>query len=179
MYEWPKIQNLGEGPTKSLFGKDVVVEEKIDGSNISVMLDDDGIKACTRRGSVDLNKLPSSCRIGIAHLINIQHLLVHDFTYFFECRDEPDSHHTSYKCTPKNGLVLLDLINHNNREWVSSEKKRRAAKIFECDESYITTLKTPWSLHELAKFMEHDSMLGNNMEGVVVKNGIDTPVDRL
>ena len=170
MFEWPKIKNLGEGPTRSLFGQHVVIEEKIDGSNIAVMFDSDcGIKANSRRGMIKLDNPPSSCRVGVNYLKNISNLLNPDVTYFFECRDDIDSHHTSYQRVPANGLVLLDIVS-NNGEWYSSENKRMVAEILNCEYSFMSELKPPWSLHELAEFMEHDSMLGNNMEGVVVKN---------
>ena len=173
MYEWPKISNLGEGTTSALFEEKVVVEEKIDGSNISIMFDYDfGIKANSRRGIIDIDNPPASCRNGIAHLINVSHMLSPNVTYFFECRDSVESHHTPYKRTPLNGLVLLDIVDFE--DWYTSGEKQLIAKALSCDEPYITELESPWSLNKLADIIDKDSMLGNNMEGVVVKT-IDKP----
>ncbi len=168
MYEWPKINNLGEGSTSVLFDEQVVIEEKIDGSNISVMFDYNfGIKANSRRGVIDIDNPPASCRNGIAHLINVSHMLSPNVTYFFECRDSIESHHTPYKRIPLNGLVLLDIIDF--ADWYTVGEKQLIARALNCDEPYITKLEPPWSLNELADIIEKDSMLGNNMEGVVVK----------
>ena len=169
MFQWEKINNLGESRTRAMFGMNVAVEEKIDGSLLAVMVDESGtLQARSRRSEIDVSQ-PHAFAIGINHLITMAEHLEPNATYFFEFRDAVDSHHCQYERVPLNGLVLLDVVGPTN-EWDNQGTKSIKATLLQVEPApHITDLVAPWNIDDIVPLLEQDSFLGGAREGVVLK----------
>lgn len=169
MREWTKIQNLGEGRTRALFGMDVSVEEKIDGRLLSVSVDEEGrMEAASRRNSVDPER-PSIFSDSFNHLRSVRQYMMPGDTHFFEFRNRVDSHHCVYQRVPAHGLILLDVCSESGA-WQNLSAKCDTASVLEVEHSYITYLGAGWHINSLLEMIEQESFLGGKREGVVVKS---------
>ncbi len=165
---YPKIYTLGHPALADLLLCDVVVQEKVDGSQFSFGLLD-GNLACRSRGREIFMEAPDSMfKAGVEYVQTIQDRLVANWIYRCEYLRVPNHNTLAYSRIPRNHLVLFDVMTgfeqYGDRVCVES-----AAEILEIDAiPYIH--RGPMNLEAFQGFMARESFLGGQtIEGVVIK----------
>ena len=87
---YPKIYNLGHAAVTGITDGDVYVEEKIDGSQISFGVDEDGVLHIRSRGAIiHVEAPPKMFAAGVAEILEIADKLRPSWTYRGEYLAKP------------------------------------------------------------------------------------------
>ncbi len=171
-HSFPKVFTLGHGAIRELLDGDVVVQEKVDGSQFSFGKDPEGNLHVRSRGRVfDINGPDNMFQIAAERVKALAGSLAPGWTYRGEYLNKPKHNALQYDRVPINNIILFDVtIGHH--AYASMELLQ--AEAFNLDMEAVPVLwqgpghlLTPQRLGEL---MQRQSVLGGMMEGVVVKN---------
>ena len=169
MNSYPHILALGHKALVDLLKHPVVVEEKIDGSQISFGIDETGELQARSRGSEILIDAPDAMFArGIEAIRERADGLITGWTYRGEYLQKP--HHTAltYNRIPKGNIILFD-INIGLEDYLPYEAKAAEAERigFEVAPRLFEGIVTKEILVEL---LSRESILGGpKIEGVVIK----------
>jgi len=162
--------NLGHKALEDLFTGNVVVQEKVDGSQISFGLIDGELSVRSRRKEVNQEK-PEMFEKAVTYLKTVTDEMIPDWIYRGEFLMKPRHNTLSYTNTPKNNIILYD-IDKGNQDYV--ERGAMQTHAFALDLTCVPTLatySTKPTLEELQKLLETKSVLGGvKIEGIVIKN---------
>lgn len=174
LMKYPKVITLGATYTENALIGEVILQEKIDGSQLRWGWDIDGdFHVCSKNQEVHI-EAPGMFKEGIEHLEKVwgvSHGLgsIGEYPIFFgEYLQRPKHNTLKYERIPKNHIVLFDAL--VNGKWQSREELGIWAKFWGIDlipEFAVGKM----TIEDLMKFLETDSYLGNEKaEGVVIKN---------
>jgi hypothetical protein len=124
--KYTKVLTLGASRTERALLGEVVLQEKVDGSQFRFGINEDGEVLC---GSKAVSFEPGHCekmfKPAVDYVESIEDEIRHDFhtdTYFF-CEYLQKTKHNvlNYERIPKNHLVLFDVFHRG--EWLSEDRK--------------------------------------------------------
>lgn len=172
MESYPKVYHLGSKEVYSIFDHEVIIEEKIDGSQYSVMMDYCKTLVCKSKSCVlDLKLKNGQFEKAIETSQAIAPYLQHGWTYRFEYLAKPRHNALFYDRVPEKYLIGFDIQRADGTFLTYEEKKK---------EFYILGLETTPCLFagkvENTSMIEEivsntTSVLGKALiEGVVVKS---------
>ncbi len=177
---YPKIYNVGHRALEGLFGSEVVIQEKVDGSQFSFGLLDEGgegklddvqLSVRSKGQQIDIDAPPKMFAAAVEYV----KLLVPDLelgaTYRCEWLNKPKHNSLAYERTPFNGLMLFDIERpgqYYERNRLAFELEAESLGIEAVPELFRGMVN---SIEELREFFDRDSVLGNvKIEGMVIKN---------
>lgn len=168
---YPKVYNLGHAAITNLFIDPVVVQEKIDGSQISWGIKHGKLFVRSHHCNIDLDCPPKMFKKGVEYIQSIEHKLFPDIVYRCEYLEKPKHNVLEYNRIPKNHIVLFD-INNQHEEYEPPDRVR-----FEAERLGLEPIKT-FSVNrtgitsgDIDMLLDNESMLGGpKVEGIVFKN---------
>lgn len=169
---YPSIFTTGHASVISLFDDEVIIQEKVDGSQISFGVLDGELKIRSKNVEIFIGAPEGLFSLAIENIQKIQHLLTPNWIYRGEYLFRPKHNTLEYSRTPINNIVIFDinnsLENYVSREILEEEcKKIGFEPIPELFRGKIT------SSTDLTNFLEKESFLGNQkIEGIVIKQSI-------
>lgn len=171
---FPKIFHIGERYVERLFDNDVEITEKIDGSQFSFGIDEDGLLIMRSKGSViNDGGTPKMFVEAVEQANRIYEAIMKpqgwvDVQFYCEYLKKPHHNCLNYERIPKNHLYLFG-VRDRDYFWESEQLIDMAHK---CEIEPINVIyKGKTNPEEIKQFLERDSILGNEkIEGVVVKN---------
>ncbi len=168
---YPKIYALGHKAISALLEGEVVVQEKVDGSQFSFGLIDGVLKTRSRGREFDPNAPDQLFAQATAHVRAMEGRLVDGVTYRCEVISKPKHNTLQYGRVPDGCMVIFDVTIGEESYADSREALEVAASALQIEavpEFYRGPLT---SLEQLHSLMERESFLGTaKVEGVVVKN---------
>jgi len=169
LHSYPSIFNLGHKAVKTLFDTEVLIEEKVDGSQFSFGKRD-GVLFMRSKGATLYEPVTDKLFRGAAeYVVSIKDQLEEGWTYRGEVLCRPKHNALEYERTPQNNVIIFDIDRGDQDYLTPVEKYIIAGKLgFEVVpvlyEGKITNYE------ELKKFFERVSVLGKaNIEGMVIK----------
>jgi hypothetical protein len=165
-----KIMTLGALYTQDALKGEVIIQEKVDGSQFRFGVNEDGDLVCSSKGAhIDLDNPPQLFAAGVEYIKSIRPKLGMDEKYFYgEILDKPRHNTLAYDRTPKNHIVLFDALIES--EWVDRATLAVWADQFDVDvipELYRGEATTD----TITGLLQTQSYLGGQIiEGVVIKN---------
>ena len=177
-HSYPKIWSLGHRGATELLLDPVIVEEKVDGSQFSFGLFEDGYRARSKGAVLNL-VAPETMFVKACNVI--QSLpLKEGWTYRGEYLAKPKHNVLAYDRTPKNHIIIYD-INNGHESYLSWEEKAVEAARLGLEvipRLYEGRVDSP---DQFRAMLDTVSCLGGQkIEGVVVKNykrfGVDGKV---
>lgn len=165
---YPSVYQLGHKAIKDIFDGEVIVEEKVDGSQFSFGWINDEL-VCRSKGKQQLIDAPDKM-FSIA-IKNIKEMpLQPGFTYRCEYLQKPKHNVLSYSRTPKQNLILFD-INTGLEEYMPYDELKKEADRLGLDIVPLLYKGEVKDYSQFQKFLELESVLGGcTVEGVVIKN---------
>lgn len=167
---YSKIYNLGRPEIAELLKGPVTVSEKIDGSQLSFALTDDGQLEMRSKGQ-QLNLLdPEKLFLkAVESISSIKNKLVPGFTYRGEYLAAPHHNVLTYSRVPKSNIILFDVQCGSLGFANPYELKAIAESLgLECVPFFMEGIVSNESL--LRGFLNFESILGGQkIEGVVIK----------
>ena len=167
---YPKVLTLGSTYTENALIGEVILQEKIDGSQFRWGWNADGsFHVCSKNQKVHV-EAPGMFKEGVEHLLKLENAMVGcpNTVFFGEYLQKPKHNTLKYEKTPINHIVLFDAM--ANGKWLT--RKALQQWVIPWDIDLIPEFAVgKMTIEDLMKFLETDSYLGNEkVEGVVIKN---------
>jgi hypothetical protein len=161
-----KIHNLGGRATALLFHGPVVIEEKVDGSQLSFGVFSGKI-VIRSKNQVLTPGAQSMFAEAERSIAERAHLLRPGLTYRGEYLRKPRHNVLTYGRVPKGHVVIFEAMGTN-----FAPPARRAKLAADADFESVPVLYEGeiGSANELERFLDRESFLGGKIEGVVIKN---------
>jgi RNA ligase-like protein len=169
LHSYPSIFNLGHKAVKTLFDTEVLIEEKVDGSQFSFGKRDGVLFMRSKEATLYEPVTDKLFRAAAEYVISIKDKLQEGWTYRGEVLCRPKHNSLEYERTPQNNVIIFDIDRGDQDYLTSVEKYVEAGKLgFEVVpvlyEGKINNYE------DLKKFFERVSVLGKaNIEGMVIK----------
>ena len=167
---YPKVYNLGHPYLKDLFEGPVVVEEKIDGSQVSFALLD-GVVHFRSRKSPLYPDAAGMFEEGVQAVLQMRDKLSPGWVYRGEYLRKPKHNSLKYGRVPENHVILWDIMigeeTYATRGFKEEEAERLGLELV----PLIHEGPLVMSLDQLDEWLDKESVLGGcKIEGVVIKN---------
>jgi len=170
MKEYGKVRTFGTCRSHRLMiGKTVRIEEKIDGSQFSFMLDGDRVRCFSRSREIP-DENPGQFGPAVAAVRARRDAMEPGWIYRGEVVTKLRHNVIPYDRTPK-GFVMLwsvekdeTVFDHNDLVWIAEQLDLETVPCLGRVESLT-------GLGDLEPFVEGPSVLGNHREGIVIKVG--------
>lgn len=167
---YPSIFTLGHRYISELLKSPVIVEEKVDGSQFSFKVHEDGGIECRSKGA-DLNLVaPEGMFVrGINTVKELASKLTPNWVYRAEYLQKPKHNSLAYNRIPEKHLIVFD-INSGLETYLSYEEKKK-----ECERIGLEIVPILYSglIEDENKFLElldtESCLGGQKIEGVVIK----------
>lgn len=174
--QYTKVLTLGSSFTENALVGDVVIQEKIDGSQFRWGVLGDGEFAVASKGKTILLEAPEKMfNKGVEYLVSIKDKILKfpKNTYFYGEYMQREKHNVlTYGRTPQNHIVLFDVM--SGGRWFKRKELEKIAKELEIDivPELFKGKATPKTIEKLLKTK---SFLGKEViEGVAIKNYNET-----
>ncbi len=174
-HRYPSPKALGHAMCKDVMDGNVIIQEKVDGSQFSFGSFEGELKIRSRGRKIDLDVPDKMFKIGIDYVkkLHKEGKLVNGFMYSGEYLNKPKHNTLAYDRTPPDNIILFD-IRYDDEQYIRSTSVKGIAAdlglwsvplLWEGKGSDVT----PELIEEL---MKTKSVLGGkfNVEGIVIKN---------
>ncbi len=167
---YSQMYAVGHKEIENIFDDDVIIEEKIDGSQFSFMKLD-GELYCRSKGAQIVVDAPEKMfSRAIETVKEIQHLLTDGWVYRCEYLQKPKHNTLAYERIPKKYLILFDVM-VGIEDYMSREEKESTANWLRIDVVPVVFSGRVENIEMLKELLDRESFLGGcKIEGVVVKN---------
>lgn len=181
-HSYPKIWNLGHAGARDLLFGEVLVEEKIDGSQFSFGVFDGVIKMRSKGVEMDPENPEKMFSLAVDQIKAIKDQLHDQWTYRGEFLSKPKHNTLAYERVPKGYIIIFD-INSGEEEYLGyTEKYDECTRLgLECIRRLYAGPGESLTQPMLMTMLDEVSVLGwQKIEGVVIKNywrfGLDKKV---
>jgi hypothetical protein len=169
--KYRKIQRLGKEETEGILEGTCYVQEKVDGANTSIWLDENGVLHCGSR-TRDLSKESEDGFNGFIKYIR-GHVGINKFL-----QDNPQArlygewlvrHTIAYKETAYKKFYLFDVFNAETMTFADSESVQKIGEVFGIETVPLLGKFENPTVEQLTALMG-TSAFGDRGEGIVIKN---------
>lgn len=167
-HSYPSIYAMGHKAIEELLLDEVLVEEKVDGSQFSFGRFNGDLRVKSKGKEMVPESPEKLFTQAVATAASLP--LKDGWTYRGECLQKPKHNALAYERTPKGNVILFD-INTDEERYLSYEEKKAEAERLGLEIVPIMFHGKINSAEEVLKFLETTSILGGQkIEGVVIKN---------
>jgi hypothetical protein len=165
---YPSVMQLGHKMIADIFSGDVLVEEKVDGSQFSFGLVN-GELVCRSKGKQQLLDAPDN--MFEKAVATIRALDLHpEWIYRGEYLEKPKHNTLVYSRVPRNNIIIFD-IQTGNECYMTPEDKRAEAERLGLECVPVMFFGKVENFETFKAFLDRESILGGSkVEGVVIKN---------
>ena len=164
---YPKIYNFDHPALDKFYGRRLMIQEKVDGSQFSFGVFDGELKVRSKGREFNIYAPDNLFAAACDHVSLIQNRLVPGWTYRAEVLCRPKHNTLKYGRVAKGNLVLFDVSTQKHR-WLSYQEVKDQAQYLEID--VVPVLGYVDNLPDFASYLDTDSFLGGcKIEGVVMK----------
>ena len=156
-----------------IFLDSVLVQEKVDGSQISFGIVDGELKIRSKGAQIHLGAPNSMFNLGVEAIKAVQDKLTPGYIYRGEYLNRPKHNVLAYDRVPKNHIALFDVedLGQGDECYLSASEIEIEAYILGFDAVPVFCQGVLGDWRDLNAFMDRTSFLGGSkIEGVVVKN---------
>lgn len=169
-HSFTKVWALGHGAITELFYDDVIVEEKIDGSQFSFGIFNGELKIRSKGQEMILDAPEKMFNKAVETVISLKDKLVDGFTYRAEYLQKPKHNVLAYDRVPNGNLIIFD-INNAEESYLPYELKLAEASRLGLEVVPLLFKGKISSSVDLENLLQTPSILGGQkIEGFVAKN---------
>lgn len=169
---YSSIFNLGHKALDVLFDGEVLIEEKVDGSQFSFrkIRDTEEIEFRSRGREIFLPCTYKLFSNAIDYVLSVKDKLLSGYTYRGEVLAKPKHNTICYERVPKNNIVIFD-IDFGDQRYLSHREKFMLAADIGLETVPLLFQGIIDDIESLRAFFERDSFLGGaKIEGIAIKN---------
>jgi hypothetical protein len=166
---YPKLYNIGHKAIEDLFKEEVLVQEKLDGSQISFCRTGDDL-AIRSKGAIIHPEAPEKMfSKGVESILKVKDKLKDGWLYRGEYLQKPKHNVLSYDRVPDQHIAIFDIETEPSYFLDPEEVFKEALRLgFSWVPFVLVTVDSPEKVKEL---LEWDSFLGGTkVEGIAIKN---------
>lgn len=168
---YPQIYGLGHNAILDLFEGPVLVEEKIDGSQISFGMFDGELQIRSKNIQIHPEAVTSLFTAAVDVIVKLAPFLIPNWIYRGEYLAKPKHNCLAYDRIPKNHIILYDINSSLQEAYLSYTDKAKEADRLGLEVVPVLFNGTISSLEFTEELLKTHSCLGDVLiEGVVVKN---------
>ncbi len=169
-HSYPKIYAVGHRAVEDLLKGDVIVEEKIDGSQFSFGVGSEGVLHIRSKNKQMVVEAPDKMFQRAVDTVElIKYKLTLGWTYRAEFLQKPKHNALAYNRIPNGHLIIFD-INTGYESYLSPQDKAKMTKLIGLECVPVIFEGRIESVDQLLGFMSRESVLGGQkIEGVVIK----------
>ncbi len=166
---YPSIYNLGHNALRDLFNGSVIVEEKVDGSQISFGVKNGELEMKSRGAPINIVAPEGMFAKAVEVVSAIKDKLHEGWIYRGEYLQKPKHNCLAYDRTPSNNIIIFDIqIGDETYAYPANKRVIAEALGFECvPVLYTGMVDSPEALR--AMFDTVSILGGQKIEGVVIK----------
>lgn len=166
---YSKVYNVGHRAVLDVFKEEVLVEEKIDGSQFSFGLIGGKLQCRSRNQQIDLD-IPAGMFVKAVETVKKLDLTP-GYIYRGEYLSKPKHNTVAYSRVPKDYIIIYDIDIDGGQNYLSYEEKRKEVERIGLEIVPLLFEGKVESLEDFNRFLETDSILGGSkIEGMVFKN---------
>lgn len=167
--QYPSPQQLGTRHIADLFKGPVVIQEKVDGSQISFALVDGEVRIRSRGSAINVLSPNGMFAAAVAKIVSVKDKLLPGATYRGEYLAKPKHNALAYDRIPFGNIALFDVELADSGPVTMTQLKSIAEHLGM--ESVPVLFEGVTTADKLRPFLDNVSFLGGaKIEGVVVKN---------
>jgi len=167
---YPSIYNLGHKAVAHLLDGPVIVEEKVDGSQFSFGIDEDGELNMRSKGAVVYKESPGMFKAAVETVVSLaeQGRLARGFIYRGEYLSKPKHNALAYTRVPKGHIIIFDVQGEGVDNFIPDKLTLASAAGFEVVPFLFSGMLSDRAMFD--QFLARESVLGGQkIEGVVIK----------
>lgn len=164
---------IGHRAIAEIFEDDVVIQEKVDGSQISFQVREGEVEVRSKGAQLNIVAPDKMFSAGVAAILAVKDLLTEGLVYRGEYLRAPKHNTLAYDRTPKNHIALFDVEDRRKGEgfFLSPDEMIDEAARIGFDVVPTVYFGKVGDAGVLREMLDRVSMLGGcKVEGVVVKN---------
>jgi hypothetical protein len=166
-----KIYSLGHRYLENLFSSDVLVEEKVDGSQFSFCRRGDQLSFRSRGAQIYPETADKLFKVAVDYICSIKDRLEEGYTYRGEVLHAPRHNTLTYARVPKHNVVIFDIETAEGQHFMAPEGKAIEAMKLDLEVVPVFYQGPITDAQGLKSLLEEDSFLGGcKLEGIVIKN---------
>lgn len=167
---YSSIYTIGHKACRELFLDEVVIQEKLDGSQISFGVLDGELKVRSKGVQINIESPDKMFAKAVEYIKSIQGRLNDGYTFRGEYLSKPQHNTLKYNRVPKNHIVLFD-VDKGDQDYCQPLVVRSFAEHLELEHMPVYYSGKVESLADILPYMDRESFLGGpKVEGIVVKN---------
>jgi hypothetical protein len=174
LHSYPNVYQLGHKLVSNVLNGHVLVEEKVDGSQISFGIDNLGdLRIRSKNKEIDIEHPDDMFRLAVEWIVKNRSNLQAGWTYRGEYLQKPKHNTLAYSRVPRNNIILFDICDGLESYLPYSRVKYEADFIgLEVVPLIAEGVFTEADILELKdEWLSRESILGGTkVEGVVIKN---------
>ena len=171
IHSYSKVYQIGHKVISDIFNDEVLVEEKIDGSQFSFGIIEGELRARSNNKQLILEAPDKMFERAVSTIREIEPLLHSGWTYRGEYLQKPKHNTLAYQRTPKHNIIGFDIMREGQEDYLSYSEKTIEFERIGLEVVPMIFYGKIESLSMFNEFLENISILGGQkIEGVVVKN---------
>jgi len=167
---YPKVWNLGNAAIADLLKDNVIIEEKIDGSQFSFGIIDDKLECRAHHQQINLDN-PGMFKLAVETVKKLEPQLYPGWIYRCEYLSKPKHNTLAYDRVPNKYLIVFD-INTGKESYISYDKKAKEAEKLGLEVVPLLAPSCKFDSYDTFKTLLHtvSCLGGQTIEGIVIKN---------
>jgi len=171
IHSYSKVYQIGHKVIKDIFNDEILIEEKIDGSQFSFGVIEGELRARSNNKQLILEAPDNMFKKAVDIVRELEPLLHPGWTYRGEYLQKPKHNTLAYERIPKNNIIGFDIMREGQEDYLTYDEKLVEFERIGLEIVPIIYQGKVDSLAMFNEFLEHTSILGGQkIEGVVVKN---------
>ena len=167
---YPSIYQIGHKAISDIFSTEVLIEEKIDGSQFSFKRISETDYEAKSKGAILNGDIPSLFKPAMDTMVGLLPHLKTGWTYRGEAVCKPKHNTLCYDRAPKGGLILFDVDDGLENYLTRGEKESEAVRLG-LEIVPVLFKGVVHSFETIQSLLDRESYLGGcKIEGFVVKN---------
>lgn len=169
-HSYTEIFNLGHRAVQEIFEDEVLIEEKVDGSQLSFGLIDGELKIRSKGREFDINACDDMFKRACDSVLSIKDMLHPNWTYRGEYLSKPKHNSLCYDRVPVKNIILFD-VNTDQEAYIDYVAKTEEGHRIGLEIVPTLFYGKVENVEQIRELLNRVSVLGGSkIEGMVIKN---------
>lgn len=171
LHSYSKIYHIGHKELANLFKGNVLIEEKVDGSQFTFGRRGDTLLFRSRGATIYPETADKLFKAAVDYVLSVKDQLTDGYTYRGEVLHAIRHNTLTYGRTPKHNVVIFDIETDLGQNFLPALEKSLEAERLDLETVPSFAAGEINDIETLRGFLERDSFLGGcKLEGIVIKN---------
>lgn len=167
---YPKVWSLGHREVANIFDGKILIQEKIDGSQISFGVTNGELSIRSKGKEIDIINPEKMFSKAVEYIKSIEHKLLINYFYRGEYLQKEKHNTLTYNRVPKNNIILFDIEDIYGNAYFEFNEQAKLLDL-EVVPTFYKGIGSKVNSDYLDTLLENESIIGKEkIEGIVIKN---------